>query len=82
MDRKTKSFEKTLKIEDRMECYSSDQHDITLEDHKENFRNNAKCRLIDLSKSEVGRVSNKYLNDIIEMYLAKRKLINGAILQQ
>ena len=82
MDRKTKSFEKTLKIEDRMECYSSDQHDITLEDHKENFRNNTKCRLIDLSKSEVGRVSNKYLNDIIEMYLAKRKLINGAILQQ
>ena len=83
MDRKTKSFEKTLKIEDRMECYSSDQHAyITLKDHKENFRNNTKCRLINLSKSEVGRVSNKYLNDIIEMYLAKRKLINGAILQQ
>ena len=66
MDRKTKSFEKTLKIEDRMECYSSDQHAyITLKDHKENFRNNTKCRLINPSKSEVGRVSKKYLNDII-----------------
>ena len=48
-----------------MECYSNQHAYITLKDHKENFRNNTKCRLINPSKSEVGRVSKKYLNDII-----------------
>ena len=48
-----------------MECYSDQHAYITLKDHKENFRNNTKCRLINPSKSEVGRVSKKYLNDII-----------------
>ena len=48
-----------------MECYSDQHVYITLKDHKENFRNNTKCRLINPSKSEVGRVSKKYLNDII-----------------
>ena len=48
-----------------MECYSNQHAHITLKDYKENFRNNTKCRLINLSKSEVRRVSKKYLNDII-----------------
>ena len=65
IDRKTKSFTKTLKIEDKMECYSNQHAYTTLKDHKQNFRNNTKCRLINPSKSEVGRVSKKYLNDII-----------------
>ena len=56
IDRKTKSFVKTLKIEDRMECSSDQKVYITLKDHKENFRNNNKCRLINPSKSEVGHV--------------------------
>ena len=48
-----------------MEC-STDQHAyITLKHHKENFRNNTKCRLISPSKREVDRVSKNYLNDII-----------------
>ena len=48
-----------------MECYCNQHACITLKDHKENFRNNTKCRLINPSKSEVGRVSKRYLNDII-----------------
>ena len=43
-----------------MECYSDNHTYITLKDHKENFRNNVKCRLINLSKSEVGLVSKCY----------------------
>ena len=48
-----------------MECYSNQHAYITSKDHKENFRNNTKRRLINPSKIEVGRVSKKYLNDII-----------------
>ena len=65
-----------------MECCSKQHEYITLKDHKENFRHNTKCRLINPSKSEVGRISKKYLNDIIADVLAKQKLINGAIQQQ
>ena len=52
-------------MEDRVECYSNQHAYITLKDHKENFRNNTKCRLINPSKGEVGIVSKKYLNIII-----------------
>ena len=48
-----------------MECYSNQHAYIKLKDHKENFRNNTKCRLINPSKGEVGRVSKQYLSDII-----------------
>ena len=37
-----KRFAKTLKVEDRMECYPDQHAYITLKDHKENFRNNTK----------------------------------------
>ena len=47
-----------------MECYSNKCAFITLKDHKENFKSNTKCRLINPSKSEVGLVSKTYLNDI------------------
>ena len=57
IDRKTKSFAKTLKIEDRMECYSNQHAYITLKDDKENFRNNTKCRLINPSKKCQQKIS-------------------------
>ena len=37
---------------------------ITLKDHKENFNSNPKCRLINPSKSELGKVSKVILDDI------------------
>ena len=48
-----------------MECYSDQQAYITLKDRKESFRKNTKCRLINPSKCEVGRIRKNYLNDII-----------------
>ena len=52
-------------VDDKMECYSDQCAFVTLKDHKENFKSNTKCRLINPSKSEVGLVSKTYLNDII-----------------
>ena len=65
VDRKTKSFPKSLKTEERMESYSDRHAYITLKEHKENFRNNTKCRLINPSKIEVGCVRKSYSNAII-----------------
>ena len=48
-----------------MECYSDQHVYIILKDHKENFRNDVNCILINPSKNELGRVSKNYLIDII-----------------
>ena len=54
-----------------MECYSDQSAFITLKDHKANFKNNTKCRLINPSKSEVGLVSKHYLSSIISTVAEK-----------
>ena len=47
---------------------------ITVKDHKENFRNNTKCRLINPTKSEIGKVSKLLLREKIDIIKAKSKL--------
>ena len=37
---------------------------ISLKDHKENFQNNPKCRLIDLAKSDSGKISKSILDKL------------------
>ena len=54
-----------------MLCYSDQSAFITLKDHKANFKNNTKCRLINPSKSEVGLVSKHYLSSIISTVAVK-----------
>ena len=46
-----------LNIDERIEKYSQKLSFITLKDHKENFINNPKCRLINPAKSEIRIVS-------------------------
>ena len=65
IDREPKKFAKNLSLEDKMECYLDSHAYITLKDHKENFRNNIKCKLINPSKGEVRLVSKCYLSNII-----------------
>ena len=79
IDRVSKKFAKTLSLDDKMECYSDNPAYITLKDHKENFRNNTKCRLINPSKSEVGLVSKSYLSNIIASISKKTKVTQGEI---
>ena len=69
--REAKKFAKPLGLDERMECYSEQSVFITLKDHKANFKNNTKCRVINPSKSEVGLVSNYYLSSIISMVAEK-----------
>ena len=54
-----------------MQCYSDQSAFTTLRDHKANFKNNTKCRLINPSKSEVGLVSKHYLSSIISTVAEK-----------
>ena len=76
IDRESKKFAKTLSLDDKMEYFSDNPAYITLKEHKENFRNNTKCRLINPSKSEVGLVSKSYLSNIIASISKRNKWRN------
>ena len=52
-------FSIKLEIDDRAECLARKNAFITLKDHKENFDNSRKCRLVNPAKSEIGRVSKQ-----------------------
>ena len=71
IDREAKKFAKSLGLDERMECYSDQSAFITLKDHKANFKNNTKCRLINPSKSEIGLFSKHYLSSIITVVTEK-----------
>jgi len=60
IDREAKVIAKELDLDGRVECLAQRDAFITLKDHKENFANNLKCRLINPAKSEIGLISKGY----------------------
>ena len=64
-------FTENVSLVEKMECYSDNHAYITLKDHKENSRNNIKCRLI---KVEVCLVSKCYLSNNIADVPKKTKV--------
>ena len=56
---------KSFHIQNRVEHYANRNAFLNLKDHKEKFRSNTKCRLLNPSKSEIGRTSEAFLERII-----------------
>ena len=75
-----KSISTKLKISYRVERIARTPVFVTLKDHKDNFRSNSTCCLINPSKNELGKVSKQLMekinSDIIEKLY---NLISGAI---
>ena len=65
IDKEAANIAKSFHIQDRVEGYANRNAFLTLKDHKENFRSNTKCRLLNPSKSEIGLISKKFLERII-----------------
>ena len=61
---KTKKIATKLGIDDRVDTTASKDTFITLKDHKPNFANKPTCRLINPTKSEIGRISKVTLDRI------------------
>ena len=59
-----KHITEQLKIADRVEVIAHKQAYITLKDHKPQFPNNIKCRLINPTKSNIGLISKQILDNI------------------
>ena len=64
IDAEAKTIAEKHLIADRAEVFAVRDTYITLKDHKDNFVNNPKCRLINPAKGEMGIVSKKLLEAI------------------
>ena len=69
-----KNITNKLEVSDRVEKMVQRQAFISLKDHKENFQNNPKCRLINLAKNNFGLVSKQILDRISNNIRSKTKL--------
>ena len=72
--KKDKEIAANLDIDDRIYTTSHRQAFITLKDHKPNFQNVQTCRLINPTKSEIGKVSKKILDKINSIVRDKSKV--------
>ena len=58
----TKSIIQKLNLHDRVRTTAEKDAFITLKDHKPNFANNPTCRLINPTKSEIGKICKQILD--------------------
>ena len=71
-----KNVEK-LNIDDRIEKIQETEAYTTIKDHKKGLPNNPSFRLINPSKSDVGKISKKILDKINQRVIQETKLTNG-----
>ena len=64
IDREAKEIAQKLKLDDRIERFPNKPAFLSLKDHKDNFENNPKCRLLNPAKSEIGIISKHHLQRI------------------
>ena len=69
-----KQITEQLKIDDRVEVIAHKPAYITLKDHKPQFPNNIKCRLINPTKTNIGKVSKQILDKVNTALKTKLKL--------
>ena len=60
-----KKIAEKLELDERIYAFSKRDAFITVKDHKDNFQNNTKCRLINPAKSDLGKVSKKILSRVV-----------------
>ena len=62
--KEAKKIADTLQIADRIEDQSNKPAYITLKDHKDDFLNKPKCRLINPAKTQIGKISKQLLEKL------------------
>ena len=60
----TKKHARSLQIVDRMERHSESNAFLTIKDHKQEFPNTIKCRIINPASNNLGKVSKRVLDKI------------------
>ena len=71
---KQKEIVTKLDLEERVFATQKQEATITIKDHKENYQNDTKCRLINPCKPELGKVSKQILEKIVAKVKVKTKV--------
>ena len=58
MNKEAKCITKRLYLDDAVKQLNQWESFVTLKDHKENFQNNSKCRLLNAAKSKIGKTTS------------------------
>ena len=74
INKEAKKLVSSLNIGDRTEILQESQAYITIKDHKEGFPNKITCRLINPSKSDIGKISKRVLDKINENIINVTKI--------
>ena len=64
INKEAKCIAERLHLDDRVEQFNQRESFVTPKDHKENFQNNPKCRLLNPAKSEIGIISKHYIEKV------------------
>ena len=64
LNKSAKKIAKKLEIDDRVEKMQETEAFITIKDHKEGFPHSLSCRLINPSKTDIGKISKCILDSI------------------
>ena len=75
INKEAKVIAAELKLDDRIEQFNQREAFVTLKDHKVNFQNDPKCRLINPAKSEIGIISKHYL-ELINSKIREKIQVN------
>ena len=59
-----KHISKKLELDNRIECLAKNPACRSLKDHKPNFQLSLPCRLINPSKSDIGKISKSILDRV------------------
>ena len=65
---------KNLGLEERVFKTTGRSAFLTVKDHKDNFQNNPKSRLLNPTRPEIGKVSKQILESVIAVIKKKSKL--------
>ena len=74
INRNAKRLAEDLLIGDRVEKMYENEVYITIKDHKEDFPNKISCRLINPSKSDIGKISKQILDKMNFKIISETKL--------
>ena len=66
-DNISKTISNNYGVSERVDCLAKSNSFISLKDHKPNFSSNPKCRLINPAKSEIGKISKYFLEQLNRM---------------
>ena len=68
INKQAKIITNNYRVSERVDCLAKSNTFISLKDHEPNFSSNPKCHLINPVKSEIGKISKYFLEQVTSKF--------------